>query len=65
MRYLVRCTRCDRAFWQPKRDAPVPAHGRWDRQRTAHLESEIRCEGSGKPGHWIGEGEGPITGWPR
>ncbi|HZS87306.1 MAG TPA: hypothetical protein VFE42_07445 [Chloroflexota bacterium] len=65
MRYLVRCRQCDRAFWRPERDTPVPAHGRWDRRSAAHGESEGRCEGSARPGYWIGEGEGPITGWPR
>ncbi|MDB5074042.1 MAG: hypothetical protein JWO42_221, partial [Chloroflexi bacterium] len=27
-----------------------------------HRDTGARCHGSGRPGHWIGEGEGPLTG---
>jgi len=63
--YLVRCARCDRAFWQHERDGPVPAHSRWDRRTAGQtgIEStgeESRCAGGARPGYWIGEGEGPL-----
>ncbi len=65
MRYLVRCIRCDHAFWQAERVASLPEHNAWERHATAHLERTTRCKGGGGPGYWIAEGEGPIGGWPR
>lgn len=65
VRYLVHCARCDRAFWQAARDAPVPEHSRWDRRATTQHAAESRCDGSVQPGYWIAEGAGPLTGWPR
>jgi hypothetical protein len=65
VRYLVRCLRCDRAFWQAERDAPVPVHTSWDRRRVGSGHSKGRCSGSERPGYWIAEGEGPLTDWPR
>jgi len=63
MRYLVRCDHCDRAFWRDARDAPIPAHNRWERRATAHRDRQARCDGSGREGVWVAEGEGPLTGW--
>lgn len=63
--YLVRCARCDRAFWQEDRGAPVPDHARWDRRSDRASEATDRCPGSERPGHWIAEGDGPLTSWPR
>lgn len=57
--YLVRCARCDRAFWQAERDAAVPEHSRWDRRIVVGADEKSRCEGSAHPGYWIGEGEDP------
>jgi len=62
IQYLVRCARCDRAFWQRERQGPVPEHNRWDRTVTGRAGEEGRCKGSARPGHWIGEGEGPLRG---
>jgi hypothetical protein len=64
VRYLVRCGRCDRAFWQDGRDVPVPEHSRWQRRVTAQRDSGSRCDGSMRQGYWIAEGEGPLVGWP-
>ena len=64
VRYLVRCARCDRAFWQDSRDAPVPEHTRWERRVTAHRDTGRRCDGSMRRGYWIAEGEGPLADWP-
>jgi len=68
-RYLARCVRCDRAFWQPRRDEVTPEHTRWDRRAAtrADLTGESHCEGSMQPGYWIGEdeGEGPLQGRSR
>ena len=64
MRYFVRCLACDRAFWLTATDAPCPVHTRWERQARGHLESARACEGSAREGYWIGEGEGPLRGWP-
>lgn len=61
--YLVRCARCDRAFWLASPDAPAPEHSRWDRRVAAQHESASRCDGSGQPGYWIGEGA-TLRGWP-
>lgn len=65
MRYLVRCICCDRAFWQAERASLLPEHAAWERRATAHTERDGGCAGGRRPGHWIGEGEGPIRGWPR
>ncbi|MGH2391336.1 MAG: hypothetical protein ACRDIE_24340 [Chloroflexota bacterium] len=65
MRWLVRWTYCDRAFWQDERAAPLPEHSAWERQAAAHRESGAFCEGAGATGYWIGEGDGPIGGRPR
>jgi len=60
-RFLVRCARCDRAFWQAARDAPVPVHSRWERRANARSDTGKLCDGAGRPGHWIAEGEGPLV----
>jgi hypothetical protein len=65
VRYLVRCLRCDRAFWQDDRAGPVPVHAPWDRRRVATGHPEGRCSGGERSGYWIAEGEGPLTDWPR
>ena len=64
VRYLVRCARCDRAFWQDSRDVPVPEHSRWERRVTAHRDTGSRCDGSMRRGYWIAEGEDPLPDWP-
>lgn len=61
VRYLVRCVSCDRAFWLEQRDAVLPEHSRWERRPHGHHETGHRCDGSERPGYWIGEGEGPLT----
>ncbi|GAC1435310.1 MAG: hypothetical protein NVSMB65_09290 [Chloroflexota bacterium] len=63
--YLVRCARCDQAFWLPEHDAAVPEHAGWDRKMAAQARARERCEGSAQPGYWVGEGEGPVRDWPR
>jgi len=64
MRYLVRCAHCDRAFWLDAKESPLPEHGPWDRRTWDQpREASGRCVGSGAPGYWIGEGEGPLSGW--
>jgi hypothetical protein len=65
VRYLVRCACCDRAFWRTEREGPLPEHHPWERQGTAHRERAADCLGGGRAGYWIGEGAGPIRGWPR
>lgn len=67
MRYLVRCARCDRAFWLPERGAALPAHNRWDRRAEDECDEDHcqsldehdteHCRGSAQPGYWIGEDE--------
>jgi hypothetical protein len=57
VRYLVRCARCDQAFWQDSRDVPVPEHSRWERRVAAHRDTGSRCDGSMRRGYWIAEGE--------
>jgi hypothetical protein len=64
MRYLVRCLVCDRAFWLEAREAPVPLHSRWNRRLQRAQADGDRCGGSACPGFWIGEGDGPLAGWP-
>ena len=64
VRYLVRCARCDRAFWQANHDALLPEHTRWERRVTAHRDTGRRCDGSMRRGYWIAEGEGPLANWP-
>jgi hypothetical protein len=65
VRYFVRCSCCDRAFWLAERATLLPEHHAWERQAAGHQERTDRCEGSKNPGIWIGEGAGPISGWPR
>jgi hypothetical protein len=57
VRYLVRCARCDRAFWQDSRDVPVPEHSRWERRVAVHRDTGSRCDGSMQRGYWIAEGD--------
>ena len=64
VRYLVRCARCDRAFWQDSREMPVPEHSRWERRVAVHLDTGSHCDGSMRRGYWIAEGEGAPTDWP-
>ncbi len=61
MDYLIRCPRCDRAFWLAGPVAPIPEHAPWERRATAHHQATGRCDGSARPGYWIGEGEGPRS----
>jgi len=57
--YLVRCAECDQAFWLDVRDAPAPAHNRWDRRASA-LPTAERCDGGGRTGHWVMESLQPL-----
>lgn len=61
--YFVRCASCDRAFWQQDREAPVPVHPYWDRRIAAQPVRAERCDGSERPGYWIGEGQEPLPTW--
>lgn len=60
IRYLVRCAACDRAFWLAGREEAAPEHSAWERHPAAHRDTGVRCPGSRRPGHWIGEGDGSV-----
>jgi hypothetical protein len=68
LQYLVRCTACDRAFWQAEGSGPVPEHTVWLRGAWSHAETERRCRGSDCIGHWVARDDRPptitrVTGW--